>query len=229
MSHIQSQLVEIKERINNAAASAGRSPDEVTLVAVSKTFPIADIVTAYEAGQRVFGENRINELIEKVPALPDDIEWHMIGHLQSNKAAKAVELSSCIHSADSVKLINRLDRIAGEQGVSPKVLLEINISGEESKHGAGGSEAATLAEAAVACRNIRTVGLMTMAPYGASETELRQVFGGLRELRDRLEVSTGIKLPELSMGMSGDFEAAIKEGATLVRVGSAIFGNRNYL
>lgn len=229
MSHIQNQLAEIKERINAAAASVGRFPDEVTLVAVSKTFPVENIMTAYQAGQRVFGENRISELIEKVPALPDDIQWHMIGHLQSNKAAKAVELTSCIHSVDSVKLINRLDRLAGENDVAPRILLEINISGEASKHGAPGSGAASLAEAAAACDNIKTVGLMTMAPYGAPEAELRQVFGGLRELRDRLEASTGMTLPELSMGMSGDFEAAIKEGATLVRVGSAIFGKRNYL
>lgn len=130
MNHIQSQLAEIRERINAAAISVGRSPDEVTLVAVSKTFPVEDIMTAYQAGQRVFGENRINELIEKVPALSDDIEWHMIGHLQSNKAAKAIELASCIHSADSVKLINRLDRLAGEQGGRPESCWKLTFPGK---------------------------------------------------------------------------------------------------
>jgi pyridoxal phosphate enzyme (YggS family) len=153
----------------------------------------------------------------------------MIGHLQSNKAAKAVELADYIHSVDTVKLLNRLDRFAGELNKSPKLLLEVNVSGEASKFGVEDREIMKLANAAAACENACVVGLMTMAPFGVSESELRAVFSGLRKLRDRLENETGMKLPELSMGMSGDFEAAIKEGATFVRVGSAIFGQRNYL
>ncbi len=229
MSHIPRQLADIKERIAAAAEAAGRSPEDVTLVAVSKTFPAADIQTAYGAGQTIFGENRIQELTEKVPALPADIQWHMIGHLQSNKAAKAVELADYIHSVDTVKLLNRLDRFAGELNKSPKLLLEVNVSGEASKFGVEDREIMELASAAAACKNACIVGLMTMAPFGVSESELRTVFCGLRKLRDRLENETGMELPELSMGMSGDFEAAIKEGATFVRVGSAIFGRRNYL
>jgi PLP dependent protein len=228
MSHIPRQLAGIKERIATAAEAAGRAPGDVTLVAVSKTFPASDIQTAYDSGQIVFGENRIHELTEKVPALPSDIQWHMIGHLQSNKAARAVELADYIHSVDTTKLVNRLDRYAGELGKAPKILLEINVSRESTKFGADDSEVMSLAEAAVACRNIQTVGLMTMAPFGASEYELRTVFSGLRKLRDWIQVETGLLLPELSMGMSGDFEAAIAEGATLVRIGSAIFGNRDY-
>ncbi len=229
MTHIPRQLADIKERIAAAAEAAGRSPEDVTLVAVSKTFPAADIQAAYEAGQTIFGENRIQELTEKVPALPADIQWHMIGHLQSNKAGKAVELADYIHSVDTVKLLNRLDRFADELNKSPKLLLEINVSGEASKFGVEDREIMELANAAAACENACVVGLMTMAPFGVSESELRAVFSGLRKLRDRLENETGMKLPELSMGMSGDFEAAIKEGATFVRVGSAIFGQRNYL
>jgi pyridoxal phosphate enzyme (YggS family) len=228
-SHIEAQLLEVKEKIAEAALKANREPDEVKLIAVSKTFPAEAVVSAYEAGQRAFGENRVLELADKKAVLPDDIEWHMIGHLQSNKALKAVENAAWIHSVDSVKLLERLERLDSEQGCRPKILLEINVSGEASKFGTDDfSMAMNLAHEAFSCENLDFKGLMTMAPFGAEENELREVFAGLRELRDRMETELGTKLPELSMGMSQDFEQAIAEGATMVRIGTAIFGKRDY-
>lgn len=229
MSYIKAQLQEVRERLSNAAIAAGRQPSEIKLIAVSKTFPQEDIEVAYEEAQRLFGENKVQELEIKRPALPNDIQWHLIGHLQSNKVVKAVALADYIHAVDTEKLIRRIDRLAGEAGTKPKILLEINISGEESKFGARGEkESLELAQVATSCENAEFVGLMTMAPYGSTEKELHSVFGGLRTLRDKMEDELGINLPELSMGMSGDFEVAIQEGATFVRVGTAIFGKRDY-
>lgn len=227
---IMSIINSIKTVLDEIAISAkksGRRADEVKLIAVSKTYPVDAILEAYDTGQRLFGENRIQELSEKVITAPDDIEWHLIGHLQSNKVAKAVELASYIHSIDTLKLLARTDRLAGELGRRPKILLELNISGEESKFGSTRDEAFDLAEAAVKCANIDFRGLMTMAPSGASESELRKIFSGLRNLKEDIEVEFNISLPELSMGMSSDFKIAIEEGATFVRVGTSIFGNRN--
>jgi len=229
MNHISPQIDEVRTRISDAAIKAGRDPQSVKLIAVSKTFPVDAVDAAYEASQHLFGENKVQELEVKVPALPDDIEWHMIGHLQSNKAVKAVRLADYIHAVDSVKLVSRIDRLAGEAGTKPKILLEINVSGEESKFGATDESAAlSLAKAASECRNAQFVGLMTMAPYGSTSDELRTVFSSLRKLRDKMEEELDITLPELSMGMSSDFEIAIEEGATFVRVGTAIFGKRDY-
>ncbi|MDD5727766.1 MAG: YggS family pyridoxal phosphate-dependent enzyme [Victivallales bacterium] len=223
---IKEKLIAVRTRIAAAARRAGRDHAEIKLIAVSKTFPPEVNREAYAAGQRCFGENKVQDLAMKTAVLPEDIEWHMIGHLQSNKAKAAVEKAACIHTVDSVKLLRRLDRIAGESGRSPAVLLEINISGEESKFGADAEAVGELAEAVRACTNIRVCGLMTMAPFGAAEKELRYIFSSLRKLRDRLQEKYRLKLPELSMGMSDDFEIAVEEGATMVRVGSAIFGRR---
>ena len=228
MDYIKTQLREVRERLNHAARTAGREPSEIKLIAVSKTFPQEAIEEAYGDEQRLFGENRVQELEIKVPALAEDIEWHLIGHLQSNKVVKAVVLADYIHAVDSEKLIRRIDRLAGEAGTKPKILLEINISGEETKFGVKSeTETLTLAQVATSCKNVDFVGLMTMAPYGSTEEELHNVFGGLRKLRDKIETELDIVLPELSMGMSGDFEIAIQEGATFIRVGTAIFGKRN--
>lgn len=227
-THIAEQLTEIITCIRTAAEKAGRNPDEVKLIAVSKTFPPEAIAAAYACGQFRFGENRLQELEEKVKKLPETIEWHLIGHLQSNKAQRAVQLATYIHSVDSEKLLRRLDRLAMEAGKKPKILLEINISGEESKFGTTESDAVKLVQAALTCEHLELAGLMTMAPYEAPETALHNIFGGLRRLRDYLENHLQIKLPELSMGMSSDFEIAIQEGATFVRVGTAIFGKRTY-
>ncbi len=227
-SHIKPQLEEIKLRISQSALRAGRKPDEVKLVAVSKTFPVEAVIEAYNAGQRLFGENRVQEVVSKFSSLPSDIEWHLIGHLQSNKTVSAVKVSNMIHAVDSEDLIARINRIAGESGKKQKILLEINISKEESKFGLRDETAIfKCAECAFKSPNVELIGLMTMAPYGAPECELRRIFSELRELRNKIESSLSAKLPELSMGMSGDYEAAIAEGSTIVRVGTAIFGKRN--
>ena len=226
MQNIEENLSKVYDKISAAASKAGRLAEDVKLIAVSKTFPPEVNQVAYNAGERRFGENKVQDLAAKNEVLPDDIEWHMIGHLQSNKTKLAVANAAYIHSIDSVKLLQRVDRIAGELGKSPKVLLEINISGEESKFGSDSQSAEELAAAALECKNVEVVGLMTMAPFGAEKEELHYVFGSLRKLRDQLEEKFGLKLPELSMGMSGDYEIAIAEGATMVRVGTSIFGRR---
>lgn len=225
-NYLVEQLQAVQQEITQAAIAADRAPESVKLVAVSKTFPATDIVTAYGAEQRLFGENRVQELEEKYTALADDIEWHFIGHLQSNKVTKAVACADYIHAVDSVKLLERIDRLAGELKRRPKILLEINISGEQSKFGTTTIAAMELATVAVKCVNLDFVGLMTMAPYGAADAELHHVFSSLRQLRDNISTHFSIELPELSMGMSADYKIAIAEGATLVRVGTAIFGKR---
>lgn len=224
---IKDRLSAVLSSIEGAANAAGRKPGDVRLLAVSKTFPAQDILAAYEAGQRLFGENRIQELETKVPNLPKDIQWHLIGHLQSNKAAKAVALAAWTHSVDSQKLLEKIARCASETGVRPTILLELNVSGEESKDGVRqADDAMRLAEAAAKEPAVNFAGLMTMAPLDADEALRRRVFSGLREMRDRMESALSIKLPELSMGMSLDYVEAIKEGSTLVRIGTAIFGGR---
>ena len=226
-TEIGARLQQIEQRIDNAAASVGRDPEEIKLVAVSKTLPAETVVQAYKAGQRCFGENRVQELEDKASALPDDCEWHMIGHLQRNKVKTALEHASLIHSVDSERLLNKIERVAAEQERCVSILLEVNVAGEESKFGASAESTANLLRVALGCEHVHCKGLMTMAPFGADEDELRKVFGGLRRLRDQLQDEFQIELPELSMGMSSDFEAAIREGATMVRIGTAIFGTRH--
>ena len=229
MSKLSEQLANVLNAVRETAAAAGRERGEVKLLAVSKTFPASDVMEAYHAGQKEFGENRVQELEQKVPVLPKDIVWHLIGHLQSNKAAKAAELADWVHSVDSVKLVNKLSDAAQKAGKTLKILLEVNVSGEESKYGIrSGEELFQVAEAAVSAPAIEWKGLMTMAPAGADGEELKAVFSGLRKMRDELEEKFKIKLPELSMGMSGDYPAAIAEGSTIVRIGTAIFGGRDY-
>ncbi|MBR6058166.1 MAG: YggS family pyridoxal phosphate-dependent enzyme [Lentisphaeria bacterium] len=222
---IAENLKSIKDRIAAALSKANRPQDGAMLLAVSKTFPPETIIEAYHAGQRAFGENRVQELVEKAPKLPQDIVWHVIGHLQQNKVRQALQHAICIHSVDSSELFARINRIANELHVSPTILLEVNISGEESKFGLKPDDV----EKVIADNlggSTRCAGLMTVAPATATETELHDIFAALRNLRDKLQSNLNISLPELSMGMSGDFEIAIAEGATIVRVGSAIFGHR---
>ena len=228
MGYIKDQLLEVKKKIADAALAANRKPEDVKLIAVSKTFPVEDIVEAYNEGHRFFGENKTQELEIKNPVLASDVEWHMIGHLQSNKAVKAVMYADYIHSVDSVKLLRRLDRLAGDMQRCPKILLEVNVSGERSKNGLNPQDIYEIAEEAANLKNLKFTGLMTMAPFDADENELHSVFGSLRKLRDELNKTLKLNLTELSMGMSGDFEIAIAEGATMVRVGTAIFGRRTY-
>jgi len=225
--YIERNLFQIRNEIEKVEAAANRNSDSVKLIAVSKNFPVEDIFQAYSVGQRLFGENKIQELENKAPKLPNDIEWHLIGHLQSNKVAKAVELAEYIHSVDSEKLIQRIDKIASEKNKIQKILLEVNVSEEESKFGLKLSELESCVEFALKCNNLELAGLMTMAPFDISENELNNIFSALKAKRDELELKFKIKLPELSMGMSGDFKAAIANGSTMVRIGTAIFGNRN--
>lgn len=227
MSNIHNNLKNILEEISLAAENAGREKESVKLIAVSKTFPAEDILEAYHMGQRLFGENRVAELEGKTPVLPPDIQWHLIGHLQSNKSGKGVENASWIHSVESEKLVRHIEKSAAALNKKINILLEVNISGEESKFGLRKYEdVLSCALFAMEMPHIELKGLMTMAPFDAPEKVLRGTFAGLREMRDKLETATGKKLPELSMGMSGDFRYAIMEGATFVRVGTAIFGGR---
>ena len=223
----EQRLQAVREAIARAAAGAGRAPESVRLLAVGKTFPAAVVRTAYDAGLRRFGENKIQELELKKPQLPADIEWHFIGHLQSNKAARAVELADWIHSVDSLKLLNRLDRLAGECGRRPVILLEVN-SGEAEKSGVDYADLPELAAAAARAEHLDWRGLMTMAPLCDDPAVWRRAFEKLRDARDGLEATLAVKLPELSMGMSGDFPTAIACGSTMVRIGSALFGRRSY-
>jgi len=225
-TELAGRLQETRRKIASTAQDAGRNPDDIKLIAVSKTRTAEEVRTACEAGQRAFGENRIQEIEEKAPALPEDCEWHMIGHLQRNKVKSALDYVSWIHSVDSERLLNRIERIAAEKSRRITVLLQVNMSGEESKYGLRPEGAPRLLEKALECSQVDCKGLMTMAPFGADAAELHRVFGGLRELRDRLQAEFATPLPELSMGMTSDFETAIREGATLVRIGTAIFGPR---
>lgn len=229
MTELQEKLAEVRANIAEAAKNAGRDAASVRLLAVSKTFPADDVLEALAAGQIEFGENRVQELETKVPVCGPETVWHLIGHLQTNKAEKAVGLAEYIHSVDSLKLLNRINAAAEKHGKRQKLLLEVNVSGEESKFGLSGYDAVReTAEHALSLANVQLLGLMTMAPLDAPDSVLHATFGGLREFRDRLEREFSIRLPELSMGMSHDYPIAIAEGATIVRIGTAIFGGRNY-
>ncbi|MBU3664943.1 MAG: YggS family pyridoxal phosphate-dependent enzyme [Chthoniobacterales bacterium] len=226
MEDIAGNIGKIHDRIARAANRRGRDPLTVRLVAVSKTHPAEAVSAAVAAGQHLFGESRVQEARDKIPACPRNLEWHFIGHLQKNKVRQALPLFSFFHSIDSTELARTMDRIAGESGRTVDGLLEVNVSGEQSKYGF--TPAVLRAEFAglAALPKLRLRGLMTMAPYSDNPEEARPVFQALRELRDELQRTHTHPLPELSMGMSGDFEPAVEEGATLVRVGSSIFGAR---
>lgn len=223
---IAERVLRVRERIAAACAAAGRDPEGVTLVAVSKTQPPEAVRDAAACGLRVFGENRVQEAGFKIPLCPGHLDWHLVGHLQANKARPAVRLFSTIHSVDSADLLRRIDAIAGEEGRRPRVLLEVNVSGEGSKNGMRPDDVPSALEAANGLHGVEVAGLMTMPPYCEDPERARGFFRALRELRDRCAARTGFTLPELSMGMSMDFEVAIAEGATLVRVGTDLFGAR---
>jgi pyridoxal phosphate enzyme (YggS family) len=226
MDAIAANLEEIRRRMAEAARRSGRDPASVRLVAVSKTYPAESVAAAAATGQRVFGESRVQESRDKIPACPPGLEWHFIGHLQKNKVRQALPLFPFFHSIDSTALAGAIDRIAGETGVKAQGLLEVNVSGEETKHGFTPEELRAQFPTLSKLPHLRIRGLMTMAPYSDNPEDARPVFRTLRELRDELQSTYQHPLPELSMGMSGDFEPAIEEGATLVRVGSSIFGAR---
>jgi pyridoxal phosphate enzyme (YggS family) len=226
---VADRLSAVRARIDAAARGAGRDPSSVRLVAVSKTFPIEAVRDAWAAGQRDFGENRVQEALEKIGAAADlDVRWHLIGHLQTNKARKAATAFSMIQSVDSVELLRRLDAAATEAGRTPDLLIQLDLAGEATKSGARPKDVPAVLDAATACRAARVVGLMTIPPIPDTPEDARPGFRRLRDLRDGwLAAGTPpAMLRELSMGMSGDFEVAVQEGATIVRVGTAIFGAR---
>ncbi|MGV3661414.1 MAG: YggS family pyridoxal phosphate-dependent enzyme [Prosthecobacter sp.] len=227
MHDISDRLQAIRDRISAAAARCGRDPSSIELLAVSKTFPVEVIQEAVDSGQLLFGENKVQEVLAKAPQLPDKVQWHLIGHLQSNKVRKILPLVKFIHSIGSLDLAKDVDRIAAELGLYPKVYLEVNLAAESSKHGFTADALRARLEELYALRRLEIQGLMCIPPFDANPESSRSYFIQLRTLRDELEKIGGGPLPQLSMGMSHDFEIAIEEGATIVRVGSAIFGGRD--
>lgn len=225
---ISHNLAQINERIHTAAEKAGRDPASVRLVAVSKTRPAADISTAFQAGQTIFGENYIQELVPKLAEIHESVQWHVIGHLQSNKVKYIAGQVAMIHSVDRFSLAQEIDRQWGKLGKVCDVLIQVNVSGETTKSGTTEGGAIQLVKECSRLGNIRVRGLMTMPPFFDNPEAARPFFAELRRLSEIIaaEQIEGIEMVELSMGMSGDFEAAIQEGTTLVRVGTAIFGER---
>jgi hypothetical protein len=226
---ITARLSAVRQRLARALERAGRLPSSARLVAISKTHPAGDVRAAFEAGQVDFGENRVQEALEKIAATSDiPITWHLVGHVQSNKARRAAGAFAWIHSIDSVDLLKRVDAAAAEAGRGPELLVQVDLAGEPTKYGAAADTCFSLFEAASECRAARVVGLMLLPPFLPDPEDARPYFRRLRGLRDEL-AGRGIPpdmLRELSMGMSHDFEVAVEEGATLVRVGTAIFGER---
>ena len=223
---ISENLAHVLSAISDAARQAGRSPDSVRLIAVSKTHPVEAIQEAIEAGQLTFGENRVQEAQPKISALPAKLHWHLIGHLQSNKARLALPLFELIHGVDSLELLDHINRVAGDLGLFPRLLLQVNVAAEASKFGFAPGQLLDLLEEIVKFDRVQIDGLMTIPPLAPAAEHSRRYFVTLRELRDKLAAEFRFPLPELSMGMSNDFRVAVEEGATMVRVGTAVFGER---
>jgi len=223
------RLAQVRELMADAARKSGRTAEQIELVAVSKTHAAEKVQEAIEAGQLLFGESRVQEARAKIPLLPSRLRWHFIGHLQKNKIRHALPLFELFHGIDSLVLAQEMERIAEEEGMRPRVLLEVNVAGEASKHGFSPEALRRDLEAVLSLGRLTIEGLMTLPPFAPEAEASRQYFIALRELRDQLEAEFDVRLPQLSMGMSGDFPIAIEEGATLVRVGTAIFGERSRL
>jgi hypothetical protein len=224
---IESRLAEVQRQIAEAAARAGRDAGDITLVAVSKTHPPESVSAALAAGQCVFGESRVQEARAKIPFVPGRARWHFIGHLQRNKIRHALPLFELFHGVDSLEIARDMQRIADEDGALPRVLLEVNVAGEGSKFGFSPERIRVQIEELLGLKRLTIEGLMCIPPPQPRAEMARKFFVALRELRDNLETEFRISLPQLSMGMSGDFAVAIEEGATFVRVGTAIFGERS--
>ena len=220
------RLASVRERVAAACARARRPVDEVEVIAVTKTHGPEVVRDAWENGLRIMGENRVQEAAAKIPECVSGPEWHLIGHLQKNKVRHALELFTTIHSIDSLKLLDQVVRVADETGARPTLLLEVNVSGESSKFGLRPEAAPEVIERALSESSVTLAGFMTMAPVVPDPELARPVFARLRECRDRWEREFGASFPHLSMGMTGDFEVAIEEGATWVRIGTALFGDR---
>src|SRR5436309_7284183 len=218
----------VREQIAQAAAKARRAVDEIELVAITKTHPAEKVREAIEAGQTLFGESRVQEARAKIPELPSNIRWHFVGHLQKNKIRHALPLFEIIHSIDSLALAQDINRIAQEEGLHPRVLLEVNVAGEGSKFGFAPDKLREQMQELLALARLSIEGLMCIPPLGVESEDSRKFFVQVRELRDSLEKEFSVKLPRLSMGMTQDFAIGIDEGATLVRVGTAIFGERKH-
>jgi pyridoxal phosphate enzyme (YggS family) len=226
MNSIAENLVRVRAQIAQAAAKAGRTIDEIELVAISKTHDAEKVREAYEAGQSLFGESRVQEARAKIPELPSAIRWHFVGHLQKNKIRHALPLFELIHSVDSLALAQDANRVADEDGLHPRILLEVNLAGEGSKFGFKPDTVREEMEALLALNRLSILGLMTIPPLAEEAEASRKYFVQLRELRERLQSEFHVDLAQLSMGMTQDFAVAVEEGATLVRVGTAIFGER---
>lgn len=223
---VSENLKIVKDRIAQACRRAGREPEEVKIVAVTKTHPPEVIKEAISAGVNIIGENRVQEAEEKFREIGNTVEWHMVGHLQRNKVRKALSIFSMIHSVDSLSLAEVLDVESAKMGKLPPCLIEVNTGGEESKFGVQPDEVAGLIAGVLKLEQIKLVGLMTVGPLTRDRDKIKHSFRLLRELRDRAENVFGCYLPHLSMGMSDDFEIAVEEGATLVRLGRVLFGPR---
>lgn len=227
---IAENLKYVNERIQKSCLKAGRDEKEVTLIAVSKTKPVSDLMEAYQEGCREFGENKVQELVDKYEVMPKDIHWHMIGHLQTNKVKYIVDKVTMIHSVDSIKLAREISKEAQKKQVTVSILIEVNVAGEESKFGVSMEEAEPLIRKIALLDGIKICGLMTIAPYVEDEEKNRQYFADLKQLS--VDIATknidNVNMNVLSMGMTGDYAVSIEEGATYVRVGTGIFGERHY-
>lgn len=227
---LKENLNAVEAQIQRACETAGRSRQEVTLIAVSKTKPVEMLKEIYDAGIRDFGENKVQELTEKYEVMPEDMKWHMIGHLQRNKVKYIVDKVELIHSVDSLRLAQEISKEAVKKDVTVSILIEVNIAGEETKFGLSKEEVCTLVEEAAKLPNIRIKGLMTVAPPVADPEENRPFFRKIKELSVDITNKNidNVTMEILSMGMTNDYMVAIEEGATMVRVGTGIFGERDY-
>jgi len=227
MSSIGENLERVRGQIAQAAQKSGRSPDDIDLVAISKTHDAEKVREAIEAGQSLFGESKVQEARAKIPELPSNTRWHFVGHLQKNKIRHALPLFELVHSVDSLALAQEMNRIAEEDGLHPRLLIEVNVAGEGSKFGFQPEKLREEMEALLAFSRLSILGLMCIPPLAEEAEESRRYFVQLRELRDRLQTEFHVDLAQLSMGMTQDYDVAVEEGATLVRVGTAIFGERS--
>src|SRR5712692_6528514 len=226
MNSVAENLARVREQIAQAATKVGRSIDDIELVTISKTHPAEKVRGAFDAGQSLFGESRVQEARAKIPELPSAIRWHFVGHLQKNKIRQALPLFELIHSVDSLALAQDINRIAEEEGLHPRILLEVNVAGEGSKFGFKPDTLRAEMETLLALSRLSILGLMTIPPLAPEAEVSRRFFAQVRELRDRLQTEFHVDLAQLSMGMTQDYAIAVEEGATLVRVGTAIFGER---
>src|SRR6266571_8894049 len=224
MAEIAENLTRVREQIARVAANARRDVAGIELVAITKTHPAEKVRETIEAGQTLFGESRVQEARTKIPELPSNIRWHFVGHLQKNKIRQALPLFELFHGVDSLALAEEMNRIAADEGSHPRVLLEVNVAGEGSKFGFSPDKLREQMEELLALQRLSILGLMTIPPLADEAEASRRYFVQLRELRDRLQTEFHVDLPQLSMGMTQDFPIAVEEGATLVRVGTAIFG-----